>query len=123
MRLVDGDRPYRGRLEVFVRDQWGSVCDNNFGAREAKVACRQLGYTGYVTYAYKIGQSDGPTWMDNVNCDEPEETGEEDRVSRLADCFKKGTAERFSSDKFWGINNCTHDRDVALTCAKSGTQI
>ena len=33
-----------GRLEVCVSDVWSTVCDTSFGAHDAKVACRQLGY-------------------------------------------------------------------------------
>ena len=27
-----------------MNDVWSTVCDTSFGARDAKVACRQLGY-------------------------------------------------------------------------------
>lgn len=33
-----------GRLEVFSKGQWGQVCARGFGAADARVACRQLGY-------------------------------------------------------------------------------
>lgn len=33
-----------GRLEVLYNSQWGTVCDDLFGDRDAVVACRQLGY-------------------------------------------------------------------------------
>ena len=49
LRLVSstGD-PSKGRLEVYYRGRWGTVCSRNpntlFSRDEALVACRQLGY-------------------------------------------------------------------------------
>ncbi len=34
-----------GRLEVYNNGQWGTVCSDRFGLYDARVACRQLGYT------------------------------------------------------------------------------
>ncbi len=39
-----------GRLEVFLRREWGTVCGDGFGITEANVACRQLGYPSAATF-------------------------------------------------------------------------
>ena len=44
MRLVDGETPNEGRLEVCFVNHWGTVCDDSFGSVEASVACRVLGF-------------------------------------------------------------------------------
>jgi hypothetical protein len=40
-----------GRLEVYYSGQWGTVCDNEFGVSEARIACNQLEFSeGYLYY-------------------------------------------------------------------------
>ena len=40
-----------GRLEIFLDNQWGTVCDDGFDANDATVACRQLGFDGYTFFS------------------------------------------------------------------------
>ena len=42
-RLTDGKDAVSGRLWVYVNGFWGTVCSDNFGEEDAKVACRSLG--------------------------------------------------------------------------------
>ena len=51
--MVSGLFASSGRLEIYIRGSWGTVCSDNdvnnndvnsWGLTEANVACRQLGY-------------------------------------------------------------------------------
>lgn len=39
-----------GRLEVYHSGQWGTVCGDGFHSTAATIACRQLGFSTYLSY-------------------------------------------------------------------------
>ncbi|KAM9849119.1 scavenger receptor cysteine-rich domain-containing group B protein-like [Aulostomus maculatus] len=92
-----------GRVEVFVGDRWGTVCDDGWSKRDAKVVCQQLGCGKAVStpHSASFGEGSGPIWLDNVKC----QGGE----SSLFDC----------SHKDFGRNNCDHSQDASVVCEGS----
>ena len=42
VRLANGTTAYDGRVEICLGREWGTVCDNKWGASDARVVCRQL---------------------------------------------------------------------------------
>jgi len=47
LRLVGGQTLREGRVEVCYNNQWGTVCDDSWGSTDARVACKQLGFSFY----------------------------------------------------------------------------
>ncbi len=45
VRLVDGSIPYEGRVELCYNNRWSFVCEISWDADDARVVCRQLGYS------------------------------------------------------------------------------
>ena len=50
IRLQGGTYSNQGRVEVYCNGQWGTICDDGFNSTDATAVCRQLGYSGYVSY-------------------------------------------------------------------------
>ena len=45
VRLVNGVTANEGRVEICINGVWGTVCDDLWTNNNAKVVCRQLGYS------------------------------------------------------------------------------
>ncbi|CAH2327909.1 HHIP 1 [Pelobates cultripes] len=92
----------RGRVEIFINGEWGTVCDDLWNSRAAAVVCRQLGFP-YVVKASKqaeFGEGQSlPIHLDDLECTGKEKT--------LLDCKHKGV----------GKHNCTHKEDAGVICS------
>ncbi|XP_042579164.1 LOW QUALITY PROTEIN: scavenger receptor cysteine-rich domain-containing group B protein [Cyprinus carpio] len=100
VRLVNGRNLCEGRVEVLHNGTWGTVCDDDWDMVDSNVVCRQLdcGVAVAVGSSSEFGQGSGPILLDNVDC----KGGE----MQLSQCGNQG----------WGVHNCYHYEDVAVTC-------
>ena len=53
VRLV-GDDDRSGRMEVCYNNTWGTVCDDGWDVRDARVVCRQLGLSSECEYHHYL---------------------------------------------------------------------
>lgn len=44
VQLAGGDGRSYGRVEIFYRGEWGTICDDQWDNNDAHVICHMLGY-------------------------------------------------------------------------------
>nr|XP_032626646.1 LOW QUALITY PROTEIN: HHIP-like protein 1 [Chelonoidis abingdonii] len=96
-----GAVPGRGRLEILVGGQWGTVCNDLFDKQAAAVVCRQLGYGQALRVARRAEFGQGaalPILLDDVQCQGSERS--------LLECQSAPP----------GQHDCAHSEDVGVVC-------
>lgn len=90
-------------MEIFYNGYWGTVCDDAWDIKDARVVCRQLGFTDAISapHSARFGYGSGQVWLDDVAC-----SGSE---SSIENCSHSG----------WGVENCSHDEDASVTCSRT----
>ncbi|XP_036392475.1 HHIP-like protein 1 [Megalops cyprinoides] len=91
----------RGRVEIFIKGEWGTVCDDLFNSKAATVVCRQLGFPVALRVAKRaeMGAGNGLSiLLDDVECEGTEKT--------LLECKRAKI----------GKHNCSHQEDVGVVC-------
>ncbi len=93
IRLVDGDRVYRGKLEILVGGRWLAACRYYFTSREGSVACRQLGYGRFNRWTTRYYGNNVPVYKVNFNCH-----GDE---TSLSDCINQTVS--YCGSGYYGV--------------------
>ena len=102
LRLQGSTTNNMGRLEICYNNEWGTICDDFFGAPSAQVACRQLGFSttgaAALTTGFTNGASTQRIWLDDVRC-----SGTESTINACP-------------HNAYGTHNCVHAEDVGVRC-------
>lgn len=100
LRLVGGNHSCEGRVEVYLNDTWGTVCDDAWDLLDALVVCRSAGCGQAVkaTQQSMFGAGTGRIHMDNLKC-----KGTEISLVRC-------------SHITWKVHNCDHSEDAGVIC-------
>ncbi|CAC5390291.1 DMBT1 [Mytilus coruscus] len=102
VKLVGGNGPYEGTVELNLNGQWGTICGKTeFDLNDADVICRMAGYPRalqFYTFAH-FGKGNGPIVLSNPQC-----SGKEDIID---DCGSNG---------WYNSGSCTHYYDAGVVC-------
>ena len=88
-------------MEIFSNGNWGTVCDDYWDIRDARVVCRQLGFPYAVSapISAHFGSGSGQVWQDNVRCSGAEST--------IISCSHSGRP----------MVGCNHNEDASVICS------
>ncbi|XP_041919085.1 deleted in malignant brain tumors 1 protein-like isoform X4 [Alosa sapidissima] len=105
IRLVNGKSRCSGRVEVYLSNQWGTVCDDGWDMSDAEVVCRELGCGCAINAPWSAfyGAGTGYILMDDVACSLTEQS--------LTQCSYNSNPD------------CKHEEDVGVACTATGPSI
>lgn len=101
VRLFGGRNDMEGRVEIFMQNEWGTICDTLWDIKDGSVVCRSLGYEGFTgvpRYNSFYGKGSGRIWVQNSSCN-----GDE---TSIQNCIKSGI----------GVHQCNHSNDAGVKC-------
>ena len=107
--LVGGRTKYEGRVEVNYQGRRGTICDDDWDDKDAKVICRMLGFSGGTALQgtspsnsgspkHSFGPGTGEILLENIKCSGSEQS--------IFDCGHHGI----------GVHNCDHYEDAGVRC-------
>lgn len=102
VRLANSQRSDRGRVEIYINGEWGTLCDDLWNTKAASVVCRQLGFPYVIKAAKQAEFGEGRNLrilLDDIDCTGKEKT--------LLDCKHKEI----------GKHNCNHQEDAGVICS------
>ena len=103
IRLVGGSSGLEGRVEVKHDGKWGTVCDDLWDPKDARVVCRSLGYAGASPFRGAFfGQGTGDIILDSVACNGNE--------ASIFSCAHDGIRS----------HDCDHGEDAGVRCQTQG---
>ena len=77
IRLENSSSSAEGRVEVFHKGAWGSICDQSWDLNDGHVVCRMMGYSHAtnISCCSRYGQGRGSILLSGLGC-----TGSENSV-------------------------------------------
>ena len=106
VRLSGGSTASEGLVELCKDGQWGSICQNFWDSKEARVVCRQLGYesqSAVAMLAYGRGS-------DLIHQTYSECNGDEYSLLHCQTCTTCGI----------DAQTCQHSSNVGVSCFPNG---
>ncbi|XP_033110388.1 uncharacterized protein LOC117111558 [Anneissia japonica] len=103
LRLIGGDFPSQGRVEVFTDSVWHKVCTPDISMNAGRVICRQLHFDDVLDVVEVYSKNSISPTIKNVSC--------------------VGSEKRFEKCLFQTVSTGTCDTDVFLKCTASGSRL